>query len=79
MPSMTDWGSIVADELRRDVRFALRFKIGRKQRLLTDSERDLVAAAIVEHIRPCNWKVERWAAWRVCGFETVKIQVAIGR
>ena len=28
---------------------------------LTDTERDIVAAAIVEHIRLCNWKVERGA------------------
>jgi hypothetical protein len=27
---------------------------GRKQQPLTDTERDMVAAAIVEHIRLCN-------------------------
>ena len=31
-------------------KFALRFKVGRKQQPLTD----MVAAAIVEHIRLCN-------------------------
>jgi hypothetical protein len=49
--------------LRNNVRFALRFKIGRKQQSLTDAERDMVAAAIVEHIRLCNWKVERGSPW----------------
>jgi hypothetical protein len=39
----------------RQLRFALRFKVGRKQQPLTD----MVAAAIVEHIRLCNWRVER--------------------
>jgi hypothetical protein len=40
------------------VRFALRFEVGRKQQPPTDTERDMVAAAIVEHIRLCNWKIE---------------------
>ena len=57
------WAPTVAEELRNDVRFALRFKVGRKQQPLTDVERDMVAAAIVEHIRLCNWKVERGAPW----------------
>jgi hypothetical protein len=51
------------EELRNDVRFALRFEVGRKQQPPTDTERDMVAAAIVEHIRLCNWKVERAAPW----------------
>jgi hypothetical protein len=50
-------------ELRNDVRFALSFKVGRKQQPLTDTERDRVAAAIVEHIRLCNWRVEREPPW----------------
>jgi hypothetical protein len=53
------WPPNVTEELRNDVRFALRFKVGRKQQPLTDTERDMVAAAIVEHIRLCNWHVER--------------------
>ena len=51
------------EELRNDVRFALRFEVGRKQQPPTDTERDIVAAAMVEHIRLCNWKVERAAPW----------------
>jgi hypothetical protein len=43
------WAPTVTEELRNDVRFALRFKVGRKQQPLTDQERDMVAAAIVEH------------------------------
>ena len=57
------WAPTVTDELRNHVRFALRFKVGRKQQPLTDMERDTVAAAIVEHIRLCNWKVERGPPW----------------
>ena len=57
------WAPTVTDELRNDVRFALRFKVGSKQQPLTDMERDTVAAAIVEHIRLCNWKVERGPPW----------------
>jgi hypothetical protein len=49
--------------LRRDVRFALGWKVGKKLRPLTDTERDMVADAIVEHIRLCNWKVERGRPW----------------
>jgi hypothetical protein len=56
------WAPTVTEELRNDVRFALRFKVGRKQQL-TDTERDLVATAIVEHIRLCNWRVERGPPW----------------
>ena len=62
------WAPTVTEELRNDVRFALTFKVGRKQQPLTDTERDIVAAAIVEHIRLCNWRVERGPSWgRVCG------------
>jgi hypothetical protein len=57
------WAPTVTEELRNDVRFALRFKVGRKQQPLTDVERDMVAAAIVEHIRLCNWMVGREPAW----------------
>ena len=53
----------MAEELRKDVRFAVRFEVGRKQQSPSDTERDMVAAAIVEHIRLCNWKVERAAPW----------------
>jgi hypothetical protein len=57
------WAPTVAEELRNDVRFALGWKVGKKLRPLTDTERDIVAAAIVEHIRLCNWNVERGAPW----------------
>jgi hypothetical protein len=50
---MADWGPTVAEELRRDVRFALTFKVGKNRRPLTDSERDMVADAIVEIVRSC--------------------------
>jgi len=46
---MAEWGPVVAEELRRDVRFALGWKVGKKPRPLTDTERDMVADAIVEH------------------------------
>jgi hypothetical protein len=57
------WSPTITEELRNDVHFALRFKVGRKPQPVTDRERDMVAAAIVEHIRLCNWKVERGPAW----------------
>jgi hypothetical protein len=60
---MADWGPTVAQELRNDVKFALGFKVGKKLRPLTYTERDLVAAAIVDHIKLCNWKVERGPPW----------------
>ena len=60
---MAVWGPAVAEELRRDVRFALTFKVGKSRRPLTDTERDMVADAIVDHIKLCNWKVERGAPW----------------
>jgi hypothetical protein len=52
--------------LRNDVLFALRFKVGRKQQPLTDTERDIVAAAIVEHIMQLA-RGARSAVGRVCG------------
>jgi hypothetical protein len=36
------WPPTVTEELRVDVRFALRFKVGRKQRPLTDTEDGLL-------------------------------------
>jgi hypothetical protein len=36
------WAPTVTEELRNDVPFALRFKVGRKQQPLTDTERDMV-------------------------------------
>jgi hypothetical protein len=39
------------------------WKVGRKLRPLTDTQRDMVAAASVEHIRLCNWRVERGPPW----------------
>jgi hypothetical protein len=60
---MVEWGPTVAEELRRDVRFALTFKVGKSRRPLTDTERHMVADAIVEHIRLCNWKIERGPPW----------------
>jgi hypothetical protein len=60
---MPEWGPTVAEELRRDVRFALGFKVGKKLRPLTDTERDIVADAIVEHSKLCNWRVERGRPW----------------
>jgi hypothetical protein len=55
------WGPTVAEELRNDVRYALGLKVGKQQRPLTDTERDMVAAAIVEHIRSA---IGRWSAGR---------------
>ncbi len=60
---MAEWGPTVADELRNDVKFALGFKVEKKLRPLMDAERDMVAAAIVDHIKLCNWKVERGPPW----------------
>ena len=39
---MAEWGPTVAEELRRDVRFALTFNVGKSRRPLTDTERDMV-------------------------------------
>jgi hypothetical protein len=62
------WPPTVTEELRNDVRFALRFKVGRKQQPLTDTERDMVAAAIVEHIRAVQLaRRARAAVGRTCG------------
>jgi hypothetical protein len=36
---MAEWGPTVAEELRRDVRFAVGWKVGKKLRPLTDTER----------------------------------------
>jgi hypothetical protein len=41
------------------LRFALTFKVGKSRRPLTDAERDMVADATVQHIKLCNWMVER--------------------
>ena len=38
------WAPTITEELRNDLRFALRFKVGRKQQPLTDTERDMVMA-----------------------------------
>lgn len=51
---MADWGPTVAEDT---------FKVGKSRRPLTDTERDMVAEAIVEHIKLCNWKVERGPPW----------------
>jgi hypothetical protein len=40
-----------------------RSRSARAGRPLTDTERDMVAEAIVEHIKLCNWKVERGPPW----------------
>ena len=37
---------------------SLTFKVGKSRRPLTDTERDMVADAIMDHIKLCNWKVE---------------------
>jgi hypothetical protein len=55
---MITWEPSVAEKLWSDIRFALVFKVGRKRRPLTDSDRDLAAHAIVEHLKLCNWKIE---------------------
>jgi hypothetical protein len=41
------------------VRFALTFKVGRSRRPLTDAERDMVSAAVVEHLQLANWVIEK--------------------
>jgi hypothetical protein len=41
------------------VRFALTFKVGRSPRPLTDAERDLVVAAVVEHLQLANWEIRK--------------------
>ena len=50
----------MAEELRKDVR-AVRSAVRSRPKAATpdqNTERDMVAAAIVEHIRLCNWKIE---------------------
>src|SRR5256885_8139206 len=47
---MAVWGPAVAEELRRDVRFALTFKVGKSRRPLTDTERDRVEGAAMGRI-----------------------------
>jgi hypothetical protein len=39
------WAPTVTEELHNDVRFAFRFKVGKRQQPLTDIERDMVADA----------------------------------
>ena len=56
---MLRWPDPIARQVAADVRFALTFKVGRSKRPLTDTERDLVAAAVVEHLQLANWLIER--------------------
>ncbi len=56
---MPRWPAEIARQVAADVRFALTFKVGRSRRPLTDTERDLVAAAVVEHLQLANWLIER--------------------
>jgi hypothetical protein len=56
---MPRWPDAIAREVAIDVRFALTFKVGRSRRPLTDAERDIVAAAVVEHLQLTNWIIER--------------------
>jgi hypothetical protein len=64
MRVMSRWPEQIVREVQFDVRFALTFKVGRPRRPLTDFERDLVAAAIVEHLQLANWIIVRGAASR---------------
>ena len=52
------WPPTVTEELRNDVRFALGSRSAENSSPSQTPERDMVAAAIVEHIRLCNWRVE---------------------
>lgn len=56
---MPRWPLDIARQVAADVRFALTFKVGRSRRPLTDAERDLVAAAVVEHLQLANWEIQR--------------------
>lgn len=56
---MPAWSPEIVKAVQSDVRFALTFKVGRSRRPLTEIERDMVAAAIVEHLQLANWKIER--------------------
>jgi hypothetical protein len=56
---MPRWPSEIARQVAADVRYTLTFKVGRSRRPLTDAERDLVAAAVVEHLQLANWVIEK--------------------
>ena len=56
---MPRWPIDIVRQVAADVRFALTFKVGRSKRPLTDAERDLVAAAVVEHLQLANWLIEK--------------------
>jgi hypothetical protein len=58
---MSDLGPSVAEELHRNVRFALTFKIGNSRRPLTDVERDLVARASLRPSRERRCAIPRLA------------------
>ena len=60
---MPKWPSDIAKAVHSDVRYALTFKVGRSRRPLTDTERDMVADAIVEHLQLANWRIERGPPW----------------
>jgi hypothetical protein len=53
------WPADIARQVAADVRYALTFKVGRSRRPLTDAERDLVAAAVVEHLQLTNWEIRK--------------------
>lgn len=71
---MAEWGPVVAEELRRDVRFALGWKVGKKPRPLTDTERDMVADAIVEHKAMQLESRTRAAVGGICVFGAIRVQ-----
>ena len=56
---MPRWPIDLARRVADDVRFALTFKVGRSRRPLTDAERELVAAAVVEHLQLTNWEIRK--------------------
>jgi hypothetical protein len=56
---MPRWPAALARQVADDVRFALTFRVGRSRRPLTDAERDLVAAAVVEHLQLTNWEIRK--------------------
>ena len=56
---MPRWPVEIARQVAADVRFALTFKVGRSRRPLTDAERDIVAATVVEHLQLANWIIQR--------------------
>ena len=53
---MPKWPSDIAKAVHSDVRYALP-KFGRSRQPLTDTERDMVADAIVEHLQLANWEL----------------------